>query len=225
MVTDEVPREALLPYLPPGVELDPPEGPALASLVGFLFLDTRLKGVPVPFHRDFEEVNLRFYVRRPDPSGEGWRRGVAFVKEIVPRAALAAVARAAYGERYVARPMRHRRDEGLVEYAWHEGGRWHSLAARPVGGAAEPAPGSHEDFVTDHLWGYVRRRGGGGTEYEVRHPRWRVRRVEDVRVDVDVGAVYGEAFAGAFRGAPVSAFVAEGSPVEVWPGRRLDASR
>ena len=231
MVNYEVPREVLLPLVPAGVELDPPDGPVLASLVGFLFLDTRLKGWTVPFHRDFEEVNLRFYVRRPTP--EGWRRGVVFVKEIVPRWTLAAVARMAYGERYASHPMRHRRDAESVEYAWRAGGRWHAMSARLEGPPEVPPEGSHERFVTDHLWGYVspRRRlragGAGGAgegaavEYEVRHPPWRVWRARDVRVDVDAAAVYGPAFGEALARRPVSAFVAEGSPVEVYPGRAV----
>ena len=91
-------------------------------MVGFLFLNTKVLGVPVPFHRDFEEVNLRFYAR--SKAEEGWRRGVVFVKEIVPRWAIAAVARWCYGERYAAMPMRHQvdteggalRKNGTVKY-------------------------------------------------------------------------------------------------------------
>src|SRR5271154_3596191 len=94
----------LRPLVPAGVELDLWQGDALVSMVGFLFLGTRVLGVPVLWHRDFEEVNLRFYVRRETP--EGWRRGVTFVREIVPRLAIAVLARVLYNEPYVACPMR-----------------------------------------------------------------------------------------------------------------------
>ncbi|MFD6447768.1 DUF2071 domain-containing protein [Promicromonospora sp. NPDC060204] len=108
MLSYEIDPDALRPLVPRGVELDTWDGRHLVSMVAFQFLDTRLLGVPVPFHRDFDEINLRFYVRRR--ADDGWRRGVVFVKEIVPRWALATVARVVYGEKYVARPMRHRID-------------------------------------------------------------------------------------------------------------------
>ena len=41
------------------------------SLVGFMFKNTRLLNIPIPFHTDFEEVNLRFYVKHFD--GNEWK--------------------------------------------------------------------------------------------------------------------------------------------------------
>ncbi|WP_211341537.1 YqjF family protein [Myceligenerans xiligouense] len=156
MLSYDIDPDVLRPLVPRGVVLDTWDGRTLVSMVGFEFLDTRLLGVPVPFHRDFDEINLRFYVRRD--TAEGPRRGVVFVKEIVPRPALAAVARIAYGERYVSRPMRHRIDlsddgvtpAGLVGYAWYDGGTWHRLHATTTGEARPPAAGSQEEFVTEH---------------------------------------------------------------------------
>lgn len=207
LVNYEVPPAALEPLVPRGTTLDLVDGRAFASLVGFRMLDTRLFGVPVPFHRDFEEVNLRYYVRRGD------RRGVAFVKEIVPRAMLAWVPRLAYNERYVARPMRSRIEEARVEFAWREGGREHRMAASPAGTWAQPAPGSHEEFIVNHLWGYAAQRDGGTVEYEVEHPLWRVRPAAGVEVDVDPAAVYGAI--GEHLQKPTGAFFAEGSRVGV----------
>jgi|SRR5712691_2431031 len=105
MLNYEVDRSALAARVPRGTELDEWQGRTYLSVVGFLFLGTRVLGLPIPFHRDFEEVNLRFYVRRR--TEEGWRRAVVFVKEMVPRAAIAMVARALYNEKYVAVPMDH----------------------------------------------------------------------------------------------------------------------
>ena len=99
----------LVPHVPNGTELDTWEGTTFTSLVAFSFLSTRVKSLPIPFHRDFEEINLRFYVRAKGP--EGWRRGVVFVKEVVPRLAIASVARWLYNENYVACPTRSRLDE------------------------------------------------------------------------------------------------------------------
>ncbi|HEU0052240.1 MAG TPA: DUF2071 domain-containing protein [Longimicrobium sp.] len=213
----------LRPLVPRGTELDAWEGRTYASVVGFLFLDTRVMGVPIPLHRDFEEVNLRFYVRRKGP--EGWRRGVVFAKEIVPRAAIATVARVLYNEPYVALPMRHRVDIGAeggsAEYGWRLRGRWCSLRAEVRGAPAALVAGSEEEFITEHYWGYTAQRDGGTAEYRVEHPAWRVWRAESAALDADVAALYGEAFAEALSAPPVSALVAEGSPIVVRRGRRI----
>jgi uncharacterized protein YqjF (DUF2071 family) len=209
----------LAPYLPRGLELDLWQGEALLSMVGFLFLHTRVLGMPIPFHRNFEEVNLRFYVRRRTP--EGWQRGVVFIGEIVPRLAVATVARGLYNEPYRAMPMRHRTGEGSYHYAWKFGGRWQSLEAS-VCGAAEPlAAGSAAEFIFEHYWGYTRQRDGGTVEYQVEHPRWRVWTAERTQLDCDVAALYGAQFVPALNAAPRSAFVAEGSPVLVRSGVRM----
>ena len=92
----------LAPFVPLGTEIDFENGETFLSVVGFLFLDTRLLGLPIPLYRDFEEVNLRFYVRRK--SADTWRRGVVFIRELVPRRAIALIARACYGENYLAGP-------------------------------------------------------------------------------------------------------------------------
>jgi uncharacterized protein len=117
------------PFVPQGTELDAWQGKTFVSLVAFLFLNTRVLGIAVPFHRNFEEVNLRLYVRRKVEGS--WRRGVVFVKEVVPRRAIAWTARALYGENYVAAPMGHNiQSDGshpgaarLVSYWWKIAGR------------------------------------------------------------------------------------------------------
>src|SRR5438045_6548239 len=88
----------IMPLVPAETEIDLENGEAFLTVVGFLFLDTRLLGVPIPLHRDFEEVNLRFYVRRK--SADKWRRGVVFIREVVPRCAIVLVARTFYRENY-----------------------------------------------------------------------------------------------------------------------------
>ena len=221
MLNYAVDRAILEPLVPRGVELDLWEGGALVSMVGFLFLDCRVLGVPVPFHRDFEEVNLRFYVRRKVDGA--WRRGVVFVREIVPRGAIALVARTAYNEPYIALPMRHAAPErgGEFSYAWKLGERWNSLGARTRGEAAPIAPGSAEEFIFEHHWGCTRQRDGGTIEYQVEHPAWRVWQTETSSLDCDAGALFGTAFTGPLREKPRSAFVAEGSRVSVRRGARV----
>jgi uncharacterized protein YqjF (DUF2071 family) len=218
-------REALQPFVPPGTVLDTYKGVAYVSLVGFLFLKTRVLGVTLPFHQDFEELNLRFYVRRF--TGDDWRRGVVFIKEIVPRPAIATVARVVYNENYVALPMRHRVDlraggsVASVEYGWKFNRRWNTAGAKVAGELFECAPGSLEEFITEHYWGYVLQRDGSCVEYQVEHPRWKVWRVEQVSLDCDAAALYGEPFANVLSGAPASTFIAEGSAVTVYHGMRI----
>ena len=203
----------LAPHLPRGVELDWWQGEAVVSMVGFLFLDTHLLGMPVPFHRDFEEVNLRFYVRRR--VGGEWRRGVTFLRELVPRRAIAWTARAIYNEPYLALPMHHRVESGLCEFAWEYQRARHRLGATFCGEPQLIAVGSEEEFIFEHYWGYTRQRDGGTVEYEVEHPRWRAWTAERHWFESDVAALYGAPFAAPLARSPRSAFVAEGSPVTV----------
>ncbi len=230
MLSWEVPPAVLRPLVPAGVALDLWEGRALVSVVGFRFLRTRVLGVPVPFHRSFDEVNLRFYVRHTTPDGEV-RRGVTFVRELVPRRAIALVARLAYDEPYRAVPMRSdapttpTASPGRVRYAWRSDGVWEHAAATAVGAPARPADGSEAAFVTEHYWGYTRQRDGGTVEYAVTHPPWRVWAAEAPTLDADVARLYGEAFAAPLAAPPRSVLVAEGSPVVVYRPRRLVATR
>ncbi|MFN2475107.1 MAG: YqjF family protein [Chthoniobacterales bacterium] len=206
----------LQPLVPAGTELDFHNGETFLSVVAFLFLNTRVLRMPIPFHRNFEEVNLRFYVRRK-VDGE-WRRGVCFVRELVPRFAIAFVARAFYGEPYSAVPMRHEVSHSAgqlaVNYAWRRGEVWESVAMSANGAAEESAPGSHEEFITEHYWGYTAR-GDRSSEYQVKHPRWRVWPATTWKFDADVRSLYGSEFLAPVAAPPVSAFIADGSPVEV----------
>ena len=214
----------LQPRVPEGCTLDLWNGSPYMSLVGFRFLDTRLLGVPIPFHRHFDEVNLRFYVVREEPNGTR-KRGVAFVKELVPRWAIATVARTLYGEKYEAVPMRHRfepTDYGeRLRFEWRRGSRWESLAAEATGSVALAGDGTEEAFITEHYWGYASRRGGGTTEYEVVHPKWTMRPAFDAEFAADVATLYGPEFVAPLSERPTSTFVADGSDVSIRWGRRL----
>jgi uncharacterized protein len=222
MLNYEVDPALFASRVPAGTELDAHEGKTYASIVGFLFLDTRVLGMPVPFHRDFEELNLRFYVRHRGP--EGWRRGVVFVKELVPRRAIAWVARTVYNENYVAVPMRHAITPASVTYEWRQAARWERLAASIEGEPSLPDTGSLDEFITEHYWGYASQRDGGTVEYRVEHPQWRLWRARAPILDADLERLYGREFVQALAGPPVSAVVAEGSPVVVRQGRRLRSS-
>jgi uncharacterized protein YqjF (DUF2071 family) len=207
----------LAPHVPRGTVLDTWRGDAWVSLVGFRFLDTRLFGLPMPAHRQFPEVNLRFYVRA---AADG-RRAVVFLKEIVPRWAIRLLARAAYNEPYVVRPMRAEAPTaphpapGRVSYAWRHRGRWNRFG---LAATAPPVPivaDSDEAFIAEHYWGYTRQRSGATIEYAVEHPTWSVYPSAGVFVDVDLAAEYGPVWAEALAAPPASAFLADGSAVAV----------
>ena len=227
MLNYAVAPELVLTHVPAGTSLDSWQGTTFLSVVGFMFRDTRVLGMPIPFHRTFEEVNLRCYVSRM--VGDETRRGVTFLRELVPRHAIAAVARFAYNEPYLALPMRHRigpldpltAAPSTAEYAWQHRGRWSRLALAPTGPAGFPRAGSEEEFITEHYWGYTRQRDGSTVEYRVEHPRWRVWRARDATLDGDLAALYGAEVAAALAGPPASAFLAEGSPIKVSTPARI----
>ena len=216
MLNFVVDPKIIAPLVPPGTEIDFENGETFLSVVGFLFLDTRLLGLPIPLHRDFEEVNLRFYVRKK--SADTWRRGVVFVRELVPRRAIAVVARTFYGENYVAIPMKHQIDHVgpklSVEYSWRRGRKWESLKMLGEGEPQTIPAGSHAEFITEHYWGYTCFRGGC-SEYRVEHPRWKIWNANSFEFSADVAALYGEQFVEPLKTSPRSALIAEGSPIEV----------
>ncbi len=219
--------QMLKAVVPAGTELDSWQGRTFVSVVGFRFLETRVLGLPIPFHRNFEEVNLRFYVRRR--AEDGWRRGVVFVREVVPRRAIAAIARWVYNERYVACAMSSSLDlpegpktEGSVAYSWMHAGRPCTVRAKFREPRTAPAVGSEAEYITEHYWGYVSRRDGATLEYRVEHPRWRVWSTTEASLEGDVAGFYGSEYAEALSGPLASAFVADGSPVVVRRGRLIE---
>jgi uncharacterized protein len=221
MLNYRVAPDVLAPYLPRGTELDAWEGAHYATVVGMLFADTRVRGFAIPYHRTFQEVNLRFYVRR-EVAGEV-RRGVVFVRELVPKKMIAAVARRMYNEPYHTVPMQHTvRRMGvaaewpsLVEYRWQDRGNWSKLSVEPTGPAAPMMSGTREEFIAEHYWGYTRQRDGSTLEYGVSHPRWRLWPVSKSTLDGDLSELFGRDWAKALSGPAEFAMLAEGSHVTV----------
>lgn len=229
MVNYEVDPSLLADRVPRGTELDLHEGKCFVSLVGFMFIDTRVLDFLVPFHVNFEEVNLRFYVKRELP-GET-RRGVVFVKEIVPRRAIAWVARALYGEPYEAAVMRNNNDAGKVVYRW---GKLPSADAKKFEHLVSesmkvtrgdrigvPALGSHEEFIIEHYWGYTKRSDTRTDEYKVEHPKWELYATRHSRIRVNFGRWYGDQFAFLSESSPFSVLLAKGSEIAVYKGKTI----
>ena len=212
-------------YLPNGTELDIWNGRCYVSLIGFLFKETRLKGIKVPFHSSFEEVNLRFYVK-VNSSGV-WKRGVVFIKELVPRFMLALVANVFYNENYQAVPMDHTWSESSfgreVAYSWYIKGTRQSMS---ISASKEPSiieEGSEIQFITEHYWGYARNGSRKTNEYEVKHPKWMHYKVENFKVEVDFALNYGESFRFLNEADPASVILVEGSEVSVGNVLRMQA--
>ncbi|MBV1923674.1 MAG: DUF2071 domain-containing protein [Flavobacteriaceae bacterium] len=204
-------------HVPFGTELDLRDGKCYISLVGFMFKNTKLLGVKVPFHINFEEVNLRFYVKRKVDNE--WRRGVVFIKEIVPKPMLTFVANTVYNEHYETLPMKHKWEEKnkqqIVNYAWKKNAAWQSLEVKTELNAKEIPVGSETEFITEHYWGYAFLNAQKSNEYEVTHPRWKAYPVIDYTINVDFGITYGEQFAFMNKMEPVSVMLAEGSEITV----------
>ncbi len=218
----EVDKKILQKYLPPFTELDDWQGKYYVSLVGFMFMDTKLKGFGIPFHINFEEVNLRFYVKYNDAGT--WKRGVVFIKEIVPKPAITFVANTVYKENYQTLPMKHQWEESQdslhVAYLWKTK-IWNKFAVKTDLNSIDMAVGSEEEFITEHFWGYTKLAANLTSEYQVEHPRWQVYPVNEYEIDVDFGANYGEDFAFLSQSKPNSVMLAEGSPISVLKGTKL----
>lgn len=215
MLTFPVDPAAIIDLVPAGTTLDSWHGKTFVSVVGFQFLDTKVLGAPVPFHQDFDEVNLRFYVRRV--TEEGVRPAVVFLCEIVPRPVVGSMARLLYREPYVVVPMRRKVSSGPppnVEYEWQMKERWYTVAARGDGAGAKAAPGSLEEFLTERHWGYNGEPGKETLEYRVSHPPWRIWQARDVRFDLNADGLCGAELARQLK-TPASALVAEGSAVTI----------
>jgi uncharacterized protein YqjF (DUF2071 family) len=213
----EVDPDLLKDYLPHKTEIDIWQGSCYVSLVGFMFKNTRLLGIKVPFHINFEEVNLRFYVKYKD--GDEWKRGVVFVKEIVPKAALTFVANTLYQEHYQTLPMRHQwkktADSWKIQYDWKHEGQWMHFQVESELESQSFPEGSETEFITEHYWGYTRITPTKTYEYQVTHPRWEAYPVKNYDIKVDFGRLYDPRFAFLNDTEPKSVMLAEGSEITV----------
>lgn len=213
----------LRPYLPAKTEIDLYNGKCFVSLVGFKFIDTKMLGIKFPFHVNFEEVNLRFYVRHK--AAEGWRRGVVFIKEIVPKRAISTVANAIYKEHYETCKMQHNWEIDSntisISYAWKKRGKWQEIAVEAENNPQKLDLKSEEAFITEHYWGYTKINLEKSFEYKVTHPVWDVYPVKKHRVDIDFGLVYGDTFRFLNAQDPVSVMLAEGSEITVEKAEKI----
>lgn len=223
MANYEVEPSVLQPYLPKHTELDLFEGKCYVSLVAFMFNNTKVLGIKIPFHVDFEEVNLRFYVKRI-VNGE-CRRGVVFIKEIVSKPAISFVANALYNENYETMQTAHYHSSENTDtrytYLWGKNkSNLNSISFLTNGNKSPLQKGSKEEFITEHYWGYAGNENET-TEYEVQHPAWNILEYKDHSIDCDFSEVYGTEWAFLNNQKPSSVFMAEGSDIVVCKGKTI----
>ncbi len=217
MINYEVDPGILLPHLPSATELDNYNNKTLVSVVGFMFNDSKVFGIKWPFHSFFEEVNLRFYVKHFN--GTTWKRGVVFVSEIVPRFVIAKLANILYHEHYSAKPMKHKiivkGSEILIDYRWKHRNDWNSINVTAEASLKAIIPGSEEEFIFEHYWGYNKYNENTTIEYGVEHDMWQVQKVKEWSLNCDVASLYGKEFVPYLSAEPRSVFLAKGSEVVI----------
>lgn len=223
LVNYEIDEAVLQKYLPGGTVLDLWNGKCYVSLVGFLFHNTRLLGLKIPFHVNFEEINLRFYVKRFENGS--WKRGVVFIKEIVPKPALTLVANTVYGENYQTLPTRHfigqKADLIAFTYQWKANNKWNTVLVETEKSLSVIEKNSEAEFITEHYFGYTKTGKKTTYEYEVKHPKWEQHKVLDYNIDVDFDTVYGKEFGFLNTVKPLSVILAKGSEISVENKRKI----
>jgi len=213
-----VPKELLLPYLPFKTELDFFEGNAYVSLVGFQFLNTKVFGFSVPMHVNFEKVNFRFYVKYND---HGFiKRGVVFIKEIVPKIGISLIVNNFYTEKYATMNMKHfNMDNGEnleAGYEWSYKNKWNKLSAVANKRSKKILRDSCESFFTDHYWYYLKMSNARTYEYNIEHTPWETLKVASYNVECDFKAIYGEEFAFLNNTDPVTVLMTKGSEIRIY---------
>lgn len=213
----EIDPKLLQKYLPYGTELDLWNGKCMVSLVGFMFINTAVLGMKIPGHINFEEVNLRFYVKRSE--NNQIKRGVVFIKEIVPKKAITLIANSLYKENYETMKMNHKwktnENELNIQYRWQKNNDWHHIQILANAKSTDIIPESETEFITEHYWGYAKINASKSNEYEVTHPKWKVFEVKAFDIKIDFGEIYGEEFNFLNSAHPNSVMLAEGSEITV----------
>lgn len=214
----------LLYFLPKGVELDTYNGKCYVSLVGFMFKNTRVFGVPIPKFGTFEEINLRFYVKRTE--GNEVKRGVVFINETIPYPIVAWVANKLYKEHYTVVPTKHSIEIGSenqkIQFEWLVNNSWNSIYVATKIASESMESGSLEEFIYQHYFGYTKVSDFTTEEYKLQHPSWQIHDITNFQINCDFEAMYGKAFSVLNKTSPAAVFMAKGSEVGVeWKRNKI----
>ena len=224
MANYEIAPEILKPFLPKGVDLDLFNGKAYISLVGFMFKNTKLFNIPIPYLGTFEEINLRFYVVRKEENQI--KRGVVFINETVPNPIVAWIANKLYKEHYTVVPTKHEINDKntiqKVKFEWLVNKKWNSICVEASKKPEIMQNGTLEQFIFEHYYGYTKIEENITEEYKLQHPSWKINNVINYTIDCNFEDMYGKAFAVLNYTKPKAVFMAEGSSVKVeWKRTRL----
>ncbi len=217
LINYEIDQKLLEKYIPIGTEMDLWNNKCYISLIGFMFENVKVLGLKIPFHINFEEVNLRFYVKSYENGV--WKRGVVFIKEIVPKHAITLVANTLYKEHYETLKMRNSRVENETQksfqYEWKKDNKWNSIVMKTLKKVMPIEKNSEAEFITEHYFGYTKFNDKKTIEYEVTHPRWQQLQVIETKINVDFVNVYGQDFSFLQDLKPTSTFLAIGSKITI----------
>jgi uncharacterized protein YqjF (DUF2071 family) len=225
MANYEIDPELLTSFLPKGVALDLFNNKCYVSLVGFMFKNTRLFNIPIPWFGTFEEINLRFYVIRKE---EGiTKRGVVFINETIPYPIVAWIANKLYKEHYTVVPTRndiqHNNEVKKIRFEWFLNKKTNSIFIEANNESAPIKKGSLEQFIYEHYYGYTKVSDTKTEEYKLQHPSWETHQVIDYQIDCDFEAMYGSAFSVLNTTKPEAVFIAKGSSVGIeWKRNKLN---
>lgn len=227
MVNYEIDPQILLPFLPNSVELDLFNGKCYISLVGFMFKNTKLFNIPIPYFGTFEEINLRFYVKRKE--GNQIKRGVVFINETIPYKIVAWMANKLYKEHYTVVPTKHELQINnaaqSIKFEWFLDKRWNSIYVTSELKSNRMKNESLEKFIYEHYYGYTKIDENNTEEYQLQHPSWNIHKVLNHSVDCDFETMYGQPFSILNQTQPTAVFIAEGSLVKVnWKRTKLQFS-
>lgn len=216
MANYQVDPAILKPFLPKGVELDLYKGKSYVSLVGFMFKNTSLFGIPIPLFGSFEEINLRFYVKKVE--GNKIKKGVVFINETVPYKIVAQLANKLFKEHYIAIPTKHSIHIGKykqIQYDWKRKGIWNSIAVCSENEKYKIEPSTIEEFIFERYFGFTKINENTSQEYRINHPKWVTNKIHSVEINCDFEIMYGKPFAHLKDMTPDSVLLAEGSLVKV----------
>jgi len=225
MANYEIDPALLIPFLPKGVELDLFNGKCYISLVAFMFKKTKLFNIPIPYLGTFEEINLRFYVKRKE--GNVLKRGVVFINETIPYPIVAWVANKLYNEHYTVVPTKHEitteKSSKNVKFEWLLNKKWNSIAVTTSNASEKMTRRSLESFIYEHYLGYTKTAENKTEEYKLQHPSWKISEVLDYQIECDFEAMYGKSFSVLNQKEPEAVFIADGSAVGIeWKRTKIN---
>ncbi len=224
MVNYEIDPNLLRNYLPNGVEIDLFENKCYISLVGFMFKNTKIFNVPIPKLGTFEEINLRFYVKRTE--GDKVKRGVVFINETIPYRLVAWVANKLYHEHYSVVPTKHRETKNTIansiKFEWLKHLKWNSIEVTHSNELNQMEPNSLEEFIYEHYYGFTKVSDSNTEEYKLQHPSWLTQPVLSYQIECDFEKMYGNDFSILNTTNPTAVFIAKGSKVGInWKRKKL----